>query len=83
MIGLMELVGLTGRINEVRKTFESGDITGEVSFGQTHRSGNGATFTTFRVKLSNGREGHGKYSNPKNVRVTLKAQRKRYGRRID
>lgn len=69
---------LFGEINEVRRTFTGGGLTGKVEFG--HIAGNDK-MTPFRVRLSNGREGWGRYSDPKTVRVRLKVERDRYGRR--
>lgn len=69
---------LFGEINEIRRTFTGGGLTGEVEFGHTDVNGK---MTTFRVRLSNGREGWGRYSGPKTVRVRLKVERDRYGRR--
>lgn len=72
---------LRGHINEARRLFTSGDITGEVEFGHAAQGADRRKATTFRVKLSNGREGYGRYYSPENVRVILKARRGRYGRK--
>lgn len=76
---------LTGEINEVRRRFKSGDLIGDVQFGHQARAGNvhGQVSTPFRVTLADGREGWGRYTNPKNVRVMLKAKRGKYARRRD
>lgn len=74
---------LTGSINEVRRTFEGGGLTGQVEFGPRIQGGYGSTHQAFRVTLSNGREGWGRYASPKNVRVMLKAKRGKYARQRD
>lgn len=75
---------LHGEINEVRRRFTSGDITGEVEFGHQAQGGqvHGRKSTPFRVTLSDGRLGWGRYIDPKRVRVILRARRSKFERGI-
>lgn len=64
---------ITGQINEVRRTFEGGGLTGKVEFGRRSPGFNGSSNTTFRVLFPDGRKGWGRYADPKNVSVKLRA----------
>ena len=62
---------ITGSIHERRKRFEAEDIGGNVHFKPTR------AFTTINVRLDDGREGYGKYTDPDNVRVFIRQMDKR------
>jgi len=69
---------ITGTINEARRTFSGEGRTGEVSFGRS-MPGWGQHV---RVALSDGTEAYGNYRNAGDVRLTLKAQYNRAGKRV-
>lgn len=65
---------LEGRINEVRRRFVGDGVEGEVFFGKQIAEGRGRGAQYVRVKLSNGRNAWGAYSNPAKVRLRLKVK---------
>jgi len=73
------MTNINGVINEVRKTFTGDGTTGVVEFGRTVSidrpgvHGNRLSATMVRVDLADGRKAYGRYLNPKDVRLTLKA----------
>ena len=78
---LGKYLDLYGSINEVRKTFttDSGDLTGDVTFGRTHAIAswkNGTKKTPVRVVMRDGRKAHGAYVNAKMVHLRVPLNRK-------
>lgn len=63
---------LAGTINEARRSFEGGGLTGKVDFGSQADG-----LTRFRVTLSDGRKGFGAYKSPERVAVHLYRKPKR------